>query len=364
MLYKSRHYSDSFAKHLITTCRANINSLNSFNLCAMPGVGITFFLKALTQDNPDDYIFINSYEMQEFSREAFYRQLGSKLGLVDSNQINLSEISRALSEKSNNVDRLVIICNRLDRLSDILDQNFYDNLRFLRDSARDKITMIFVSSQPLIEVSGRNASDIVSLISKTIYFTGYNVKDLQEIYSSRSTTDIDTKALTLSGGHHLLSQVLLNCQNLDKPLSDPIVELVIKELYMGLNLKRRRILENCIRKAVPPHDKYLIDSGYIVSTHNQFSAFTPLLTLYVQSLGTQHLPLKEKRLFKLLLQHKGSIVPKDVIFDFVWIEDNGIVSDWALNALIYRLRRHDIFDNQRYTIESRKGEGYILFDHN
>jgi hypothetical protein len=364
MLYNTRHFSDSFAKQLIGACQSDIKSLNSFNLCAMPGIGITFFLKALTQNSPDDYIFINSYEMEEFTREAFYSQLGAKLGLDENNQSKLSKISKALTQKAKSVDRLVIICNRLDRLGDILDQNFYDNLRFLRDSARDKITMIFVSSHPLIEISGRNVRDIVSLITKTVYFTGYSVDDLQEIFASRGTQDVDREALELSGGHHLLSQVLLNCQNLAKPLSDPMVELVIKDLYLGLSIKRQRLISSSVKKSSKPQDQYLLDAGFINQSGDKYEAFTPLLVGYIQSLGNQHLPLKEKRLFKVLLQHRGSIVSKEVVCDYVWSEDNGIVSDWALNALVYRLRRHDAFNSQRYTIESRKGEGYILFDHN
>jgi hypothetical protein len=346
------------------SCQSDIDTKTSINLTAMPGAGVTFFLRTLAQNNPHNFIFINSYEMQEFTRESFYGQLGTKLGLQPDNSSSLEQISLALSLKAQNAENLIIVCNRLDRLSAILDQNFFDNLRFLRDASRNKISMIFVSSQPLIEVAGHNIKEFASLVSKTTYFSGYSDNDLLEIFASSDIPDVDSKALSLAGGHHLLLQVLLRCQNLDNPLSDPMVELVIKDLYLGLSVKRRKILETSIIKGSKPIDQYLIDAGYIRDNIGHYEAFTPLLADYVKSLGKQYLPLKEKRLFKILLLHKGMITTKETICDSVWRENDGIVSDWALNALVYRLRRHSAFDSQRYSIESRKGEGYILFDHN
>ena len=359
MLYSKHHYSDNFCKSVFNDCLNSIQTQTSFNLIAMPGVGVTFFLKALAQNNPDNFMFVNSYEMRDFSKSAFYEQLSDKLGIEFSEPISLQKISKALNSKAEKLDRLVMVFNRLDRLSEILDQNFYDNMRFLRDAFRNKIVMIFVSSRPMFELSSANFKDALSLVTKTIYFPVYSDTDLIEISRSSSSALIDKTALAFSGGHHALLQVLLRCQNLDNPLPDPMVEMLIKDIYFGLDVNRRKQLETFVLRSVEPKDQLLTGLGYIKNSQ----AFTPLLSNYIKSLGKSHLPVKEKRLMRLLTIHKDKVVSKEEIFDYVWPEKSGIASEWALNALIYRLRRHVAFDNERYSIESRKKDGYLLIDH-
>ena len=356
MLYSKHHYSDNFCKSTLIECVESIRTQTSFNLVAMPGVGITFFLNALSQNNPDNFIFINSYEMHDFSKSAFYDQLSLKLGIDSNEAFSLQKISTALNQRAEGVERLVLIFNRLDRLSEILDQNFYDNMRFLRDSFRDKIVMIFVSSQPMFELSPSGVKDVLSLVTKTTFFPGYTDDELIEISSPNK---VDAKALRFAGGHHALLQVLQRCQNLDNPLPDPMVEMLIKDIYFSLDINRRKQLEAFVMRGIIPKDNLLSGLGYI--KNNQ--PFTTLLSSYVKSAGKSHLPIKEKRLLKILSLHKGRVVSKEELFDYIWPEKGGIVSEWALNALIYRLRRHSAFDNERYVIESRKKEGYILFDH-
>lgn len=358
MLYSKHHYSDNFCKSLRADCLRHIKSQTSFNLVAMPGVGVTFFLHALAQAQTDNFIFVNSYEMRDFSKSAFYEQLCDKLGIEFAEPISLKKISQALNAKAEKLDRLVIVFNRLDRLSEILDQNFYDNMRFLRDVHRDKIIMIFVSSRPMFELSAVDVKDALSLITKTVYFPGYDDAALLEINRSSGSAKVDQKALNNAGGHHALLQVLLRCQNLDNPLPDPMVEMLIKDIYFGLDINRRKQLEAFVLRGIQPKDSSLINLGYI--KNNQ--TFTPLLASYIKSLGKRHLPIKEKRLMRLLTLRKGKVVSKQEIFDYVWPEKGGVVSDWALNALIYRLRRHAAFDSERYDIESRKKDGYILLD--
>lgn len=299
--------------------------------------------------------------MAEFSRKEFYDQISQKLGISKAGS-SLNEISQAMIKKSNQIGRLVIVFNRLDRLEEILDQNFFDNLRFLRDSNRNKINMIFVSSHPLIETHGHQIKDILSLIAKTEYFTGYEDQDLIEVYKSIDKQKIDQRALRLAGGHLLLLQVLMRCQNLNRPLSDPMVKLVVKDLHNSLTPKDKKTLVSILAKNNPSSIHNLINMGYLKKSSDGYIPFSPLLQEYVNSLGKQHLPIKEKRLLKILTQNKGKVVPKETICDYVWSEKDGIISDWALNALIYRLRKHSAFDSQNQTIESRKGEGYILFE--
>ncbi len=72
------------------------------------------------------------------------------------------------------------------------------------------------------------------------------------------------------------------------------------------------------------------------------------------------LPVKEAKLFKLLRQNAGKVVSKDEIFSEVWPEGDNGATDWALDALIYRLRKHPFMQSHHYIIESHKKVGYTL----
>ncbi len=71
------------------------------------------------------------------------------------------------------------------------------------------------------------------------------------------------------------------------------------------------------------------------------------------------LPAKEAQLFKLLRNNIGKVISKDEIFSEVWGNDSE-ASDWALDALIYRLRKHSFMTSHGYIIESQKKVGYTL----
>lgn len=45
----------------------------------------------------------------------------------------------------------------------------------------------------------------------------------------------------------------------------------------------------------------------------------------------------------------------------VWKDDQGKATDWALNALIYRIRKNPGFASSGYVIENHKKEGFVLY---
>ena len=72
---------------------------------------------------------------------------------------------------------------------------------------------------------------------------------------------------------------------------------------------------------------------------------------------------KELNSFKLLRQNMGRTVSKDEIFNVVWDPPAGGpegATDWALDALIYRLRKHPFMKANNFVIESHKKVGYTL----
>lgn len=363
MIYSSHRFSDNFCNQTITECLDSISTLTSANLVGMPNVGVTFLLQALEQKSDDPFIFVNTYELPEFSWQALFSRLGQKLGVTNHEAPSLQAIGEALANRAEDQDRLVVVFNRLDRLGEMVNQNLYDNLRYLRDFNRNKIVMLFVSAEPLLETSAKGKQNVLPLLTQTIYFPGYSDADLTEVLKANDVSAIDPRVLKLAGGHHTLAQLLLRCQDPNNPLADPMVELFIKDLYAQLDVRWRRQLKQLVLRSTQTQDQFLLGCGYVQRVKGAQQIFTPLLTEYIQQRNKKHMPAKEKRLFRILLARQGEVVPKTDICDFVWPEQNGIISDWALNALIYRLRRHPAFDAQRYSLQSRKKEGYVLYDH-
>ncbi len=365
MLYDYTNFTKDFCKHSTSESLKNIQDAQSFNLVAISGVGITYFLKYLESKSRDRFILVNTYEMPEFSKDALYQQLVIKLGglpakdLQENIQIAKKRINELLSTQKN---KLVIVFNRTDRLSRIIDQSLFDNLRFLRDQDRSRVVMIFVSSLPLMEKSTREVKDILTLFSKTVFFRPYDEAGLKEILSLNSSSPIIQSAITLSGGHHNLYNVLIRCQNLDNALSDSMVELLIKDMYFSLDRKRRDELEKVAKRRKITEDEFLIGTGFVKRVSNHMETFTPLLSEYIKEETDTILPVMEQRLFDVLCSHKGDLVDKETIFDQVWKEQDGIASEWSLNSLIYRLRNHAGFDKNRFVIKSAKKIGYILYD--
>ena len=366
MPYPDHTFSDTFCEQVTELCREAIATRTPTNLVAMSGVGATFFVKYLQRRIPADYVYVNAYEMHDFTKQALYDQLGMVLGLVPSEgkQVQLQDLVEALTQRAKNADVVVLLFHRFDRLKSAIDQNFYDNLRALADVDRSKIVMLFVTAEPLPELVRTQASAALMLVPNTVYFPGYSEQDLREIMAATTSQYVDDRAIRLAGGNHLLLQVLLGCQSLENPLSDPMVELLVKDMYLGLDSRRRRLVDGVASGAkVVVDDAFLLGTGFVKASSDGQTLFSPVVTEYVARLGKSHLPAKERRLFDLLKRHSGVVVSKQDIFDHVWIEDDGIASDWSLNALVYRLRKHSAFDKQRYEIESRKKEGYVLIDH-
>lgn len=366
MPYPDHMFSDEFCVDATKQCVEMIEARNSFNLVAMNGVGVTFFVKYLQRRSPVDFVYVNAYEMHDFTKQALYDQLAVTLGVVKEDRtVQLHDIADALRERVRLSDTVVLLFHRFDRLKGAIDQNFYDNLRFLRDVDRSKIVMIFVTSEPLTEMVREQAGAALSLAASTVYFPGYSRTDLREIMHATNPVLVDAHAIDLCGGHHLLLQVLLGCQSLDNPLSDPMVELLIKDMYVGLDSRRRRMIDSVVRSPKSGiDDAFLLGTGFVKKVGvDEHKVFSPVMREYIARQSKGHLPSKERKLFELLQKHQGELVSKQFIFDHVWSEDNGIASDWSLNALVYRLRNHTAFDKQRYDIESRKKEGYVLIDH-
>lgn len=388
--FKEAELGKDFAKDKLADFKRLIDLGNSFVVLSMPGVGVSYFLKFLTTQNFAHFIYVDIYSLPSLNQHEFYRMFLRELGGNPDGKsdeqvfIETKKIIKTLAEK---FPKLVVIFSRFDQLQDNFDANFLSNLQALTtiypNSPRPsltrprsageagKVVLIFTSTRPLYDiapaaVSGGN----LNFYSESLYFTPYSKEDLQELIKIEpprpTPKPVLEKLIELSGGHNQLLQILRRSQKQQNLILDQFVKLQLKELVDYLSYQQKKCLQKiAMGKTVTEVDEYLLGVGMVKNSKSKdqkskFELFTPLLTEYIKQNIAVKLPVKESKLFKLLRKHLGDVVTKDEIFLEVWGEDQQNATDWALDALIYRLRKHPFLQSQGYIIESQKKVGYTL----
>lgn len=178
----------------------------------------------------------------------------------------------------------------------------------------------------------------LTFYSKYLYFKPYSDNDLKKLLKIEEVQPVKNvdleKLIELSGGHYQLLNILLNSQKQQNPSLDQFVKLQLKELVNYLDYHQRKTLQKiALGKHIDEVDEYLLGVGMVKKTTSGYQLFTPLLTEYIKT----NLPVK------------------------LALADNPeVASDWALDALIYRLRKHPFIKTHGYIIESHKKVGYTL----
>lgn len=368
----------NFASEKLKDFKRLIDTSLSFVVMSMPGVGASYFLKYLAcQDFARSargawrayFIHVDFYELPNLTKHEFYKlflfRLGGKSKEESDEQlfIKAKSILFSLSQKH---PKIVIIFNRFDQLKREFDWNFLSNLQSLVNLAPGKIVLIFTSTRPLIEfapdaLEGGN----LNFYSKILYFKPYSKDELKKLLKIEPEQLPPPKELErlleLSGGHNQLLHILLNSQKKQNLLLDQFVKQQMKSLIDYLDYHQRKQVQRiAFGKRVADVDDYLSSVGMVKGVGDHFELFTPLLAQYIKQNMPVKLPPQEAKLFKLLRANTGKLVTKDEIFETLWGKDPDKATDWALDALIYRLRKHPFINSNGYIIESHKKVGYTL----
>ena len=370
--FKEAKLGSNFCKNQVAEVKRLIDSSNSFAVVGLPAMGISIFLMYLATRGFAKFVHIDINELPVLDRVGLFRLLVRELNgkaNLQTEQDLLESCKKGLEKLTREQPKVVIIFNRFDRLKDEFNQNFFANLRSLRDIDKAKIVMIFAANKPLIRqtpeaLTGGN----LNMFSKTYYLKPYSQEDLGRLIKLNSTNlkmnnEKFKRALRLCGGHYQLLQLLLKSDlSIDKFLDDLAIKLQFKELNEYLdNNQCKQLQKIALGKKVTNLDQYLVDVGYVIKDKNgQYRIFTPLLLEYIKSNLRLKLPVKEAQLFSLLKSHEGRTVSKDEIFATIGPDQEGGASDWALNALVYRLRKNPTFTTKGYLIENHKKIGYTL----
>jgi hypothetical protein len=368
--FKEAALGTSFAFEKFAQVEDLINRSISFTTLAIPGIGVSYFLRYLATTNIAYFVFVDMFSLASLSKQEFFKLLLNELGgktKSDDPQEILNLCRETLTKLCEKQPKVVIIFNRFDEMKDEFDKPFFANLRLLREGIRDKVVMIFTSNKPLYElapqaISGPN----LDFYSQVLYIQPYSNEDQKKIINlvpteSKIPSKDLNKLLALCGGHNQCLQILLKSEVVGTPLLDRYVKLQLKEIFEFLNHKQKLLIQKIAAgKSISEVEPYLLNIGMVVKQEKGFKLFSPLFSEFVLSQTKMKLPYKEAKLFNLLKKNLDNIVSKDEIFRLIWAENPDDGSDWALDALIYRLRKNQSFINSGFIIESHKKLGYKL----
>lgn len=366
--FKEKQLGPNFAADKLKEFKTLIDKGVSFVVTSMPGVGASYFLKYLACQSFAKFIHVDLYELPLLTTHEFYKllltELGGKLGKKADEQ-NFKDSKELLKKLTQKEEKVVIIFNHFDQLKKEFDWNFLSNIQSLAQLSPHKIVLIFTSVKPLSDLAPEAViGGNINFFSRILFFKPYLDEDLKKLLKvepePKNPADSLERLIFLAGGHNQLFHVLLSSHK-ENLLLDQFVKLQLKELIDYLDYSQRKQVQKiALGKKVGQVDEYLLDVGMVKKTGASYELFTPLFSEYIKANLPAKLPPQEAKLFKLLRNNLGKIVSKDEIFSILWEKNPDKATDWALDALIYRLRKHPFIKSQGYVIESHKKLGYSL----
>lgn len=359
----------NFATEQTAEMITRIEAGTTTSVLGIPGAGITLFLKQLSSQPLGKVIYTDVFSLPNLTTKAFYDDLLGKLGgnqrIKDEVEI-VTACQKRLKEMVTQGERVVIFIAGFDQLQPHYSTNFFHYLRSLRALDPTKIVFIFGICRRLETLLPADLVNTdLSLFSSVYYLQPYSIEDLHYLLTMYGpSTDLGSKELdrliALSGGHFQFLQLLLGSERRHDPIQDPFIQLAFKNIFTHLSTSQKAIVRKLATDGTYlKADDYLTKIGIIEKTGDRYELFSELFADCVRAFSAPKLPVKERRLLSILKSKEGRIVPKRDIYDAVWRGEE-IGTEWALNALIYRLRKHPAFTVQNFAIENHKKLGYSL----
>ncbi len=361
---------DKFASKQLAKMSRNIDAGLTTSVIGIPCAGISLFIKALSEQPLGFMAYINLFSLLSIDNRQFYETIATKLGQITDSKNSDAEIMKACIVKLEQLlkihPRVVICIAGFDQLKLAPSSGILQCLRSLRAVDQSKVVFVFGICRRLDTVLPASLTDTdLSLFSSIYYLRPYTDQDLRYLlseYGPHLDTNADTidQLIDLSGGHFQFLQLLLSSDRAKDPTQDPFILLAFRNIYSHLSTSQKNIVRKLAAGNIPREtDNFLYDIGIAQELGSGRELFSPLFSELVRIYAAPKLPLKERRLLSALRNGKGRVVPKRDIYDAVWLGDE-IGSEWALNALVYRLRKHPAFVYQNMIIENHKKLGYSL----
>ncbi len=288
---------------------------------------------------------------------------------------------------------VVFLIDRLEQYSQDLTDQFFVNLKILRNRAKYKFSCVFALSRPidlLIDTSTL-AEFYEFLIGNSIFMKmshpdepDFRLNYIEQV-AGKKNEDAREKLMELTGGHGKLVKIayeaflsenetpkdleahLLNHRQMRGALTEIWNYLTTEEQHIVKNLKNHtdeaKFLElvgllNNGKISIPIFETFL---STIKEKKEEFTHNEELNEIYKGDVDiSDNLTPSEFRLLKHLLVNKGKTVEKEGIINAVWTDSKTQegVTDQALDQIVYRLRKKIESDpNNPQYILTVKGKG-------
>ncbi|MCL4386853.1 helix-turn-helix domain-containing protein [Patescibacteria group bacterium] len=286
---------------------------------------------------------------------------------------------------------VIFLFDRFEEYIPMLTNEFFANLRILRNRAKYRFSAVFSLSRPLEQIIDPLlfgqffefvADHIVylSLLDKEgLYF---RLSYLEKSTGKKISKELFDEIISLTAGHGKLTRISLETCLLS-PREDDLetfllnqkpVQSALSEIYSSLLPSEQVILKQAKKEDLYLENIGLLKDGKI--TIPLFEAFIKeikdaFLTKisFEQETGqikinelniSENLSALEFRLLKFLIENPGKILERDEVINAVWqTKATAGVSDQALDQLISRVRKKIETDpNSPIHLETIKGRGF------
>jgi DNA-binding winged helix-turn-helix (wHTH) protein len=294
---------------------------------------------------------------------------------------------------------LVFLFDRFEEYIPSVTNEFFANLRVLRNRARYHFSVVFSLSRPLEDIfEPTTLADFYEFVAGHIVYvrlydevaTLFRVSYIEEFTGKKLSQKIQKELLSLTGGYPKLTKLcveaLLASAELPANLSDFLlaqktVSGSLREIWLSLTpAEQSDLLEYSFEDTTI--DKYLMLSGLVTDKKIQVPMFDTFIhanftdtqiektkIVYDENTNTikkgdavlsDSLTSSEFRLLKYLLQNQDRVVEREEIISVVWqsVKSTAGITDQAVDQLIFRLRRKIEEDvNSPAHLQTVKGRG-------
>jgi DNA-binding winged helix-turn-helix (wHTH) protein len=298
---------------------------------------------------------------------------------------------------------VVLLFDRFEDYLPMLEEEFFTNLRILRDHAKYQFSVVFSLTHPLEEIAEPALfQDFAEYIQEHhVYLSledssgiAFRIQYIENISKKKLEESVKKTIHAVTGGHVKLTRLCVEIALEEVGQKDvgetffytkkPIQKMLEAIWESFTPAQRTHFLKNLFSKQYQDeHTHYLTAIGIIhdekitiplfarfieekksvqekVVTHITYDATTNTI-LHGDQVLSDDLTATELRLLTFFLSHKEQIVERTMIIESVWKDNKSFagVTDQALDQLIFRLRRKIEEDPNNPThLVTVKGRGF------
>ncbi len=289
---------------------------------------------------------------------------------------------------------VVLLFDRFDTIAPNLTEDFFSNLKTLRNNSKYRFGVVFSLKRPLEEtVDPRLISDFSDIIAKNEIYASlsdpialkFRTEYIEKAARNALSKDLREKIITLTGGHAKLTKLAFEkIVSENKPIDDlkkylfnqPTIISALNELWESLLPSEK----SALKTSSAPDDSYLVKSGLV----KKGKIVIPLFSEFIEGKDIETsekitydsikneiikgdtsishlLSSSEFKLLKFFIEHNEKILTKDEIISIIWSDQRTQegVTDQALDQVLYRLRKKiERNPSNPQFIHTIKGTGY------